>query len=47
MFEKFGEMSSYEEINTLAENLLNEGDHEGLKKMAAENGIDPEFPTQN
>ena len=26
MFEKFGEMSSYQEINELAENLLNEGD---------------------
>lgn len=26
MFDKFGEMDSYKEINTLAENLFNEGD---------------------
>ena len=43
MFEKFGEMSSYEEINELAENLLNEGDVDGLKGMAAENGIREDF----
>ena len=43
MFEKFGEMSSYEEINELAENLLNEGDMDSLKEMAAENGIQEGF----
>lgn len=42
MFEKFGEMNSYEEINELAENLFNEGDIESLKVMAEENGIDKE-----
>ena len=26
MFERFGELESYKEINTLAENLFNEGD---------------------
>ena len=39
MFDKFGEMSSYKEINTLAENLFNENDIENLKEMAKENGI--------
>lgn len=43
MFDKFGEMNSYEEINTLAENLFNEGDMESLKEMAEENGIPAEF----
>lgn len=42
MFEKFGEMSSYKEINELAENLFNEGDIESLKEMAKENGIEKE-----
>ena len=40
MFEKFGEMSSCEEINELADNLLNEGDKKSLKAMAKENGIE-------
>lgn len=39
MFEKFGEMDSYIEINELAENLFNEGDYESLREMAKENGI--------
>lgn len=39
MFNKFGEMSSYKEINTLAENLFNEGDIKSLKEMAKENGM--------
>ena len=39
MFEKFGEMNSYQEINELAENQFNEGDMESLKAMAEENGI--------
>ena len=43
MFEKFGEMSSAEEINALAENLFNEGDTESLIAMAKENGLDEEF----
>ncbi len=43
MFEKFGEMDSYTEINELAENLFNEGDTESLKVMAKENGIQNEF----
>ena len=43
MFEKFGELNSFGEINELAENLLNEGDTESLKAMAKENGIQNEF----
>lgn len=39
MFEHFGNMGSYEEINELAENLFNEGDIESLRVMAQENGI--------
>lgn len=33
MFDKFGEMNSYEEINELAENLFNEGDFESLREI--------------
>ena len=43
MFDKFGEMSSYKEINTLAENLFNEGDIKSLKEVAKENGIPKDF----
>lgn len=43
MFDKFGEMSSYKEINTLAENPFNENDIENLKEMAKENGIPEDF----
>ena len=43
MFDKFGEMNSAEEINELAENLKKEGDFEGLKTMAEENGIPSDF----
>lgn len=39
MYDKFGEMSSYTEINELAENLVNEGDIESLHEMAKENGF--------
>lgn len=39
LFEKFGEMNSYEEINAMAEQLLAEGDLDNLKAMAAENGL--------
>lgn len=43
MFERFGEMGSYKEINELAENLFNEGDFESLRELAAENGILGDF----
>ena len=36
-------MSSYKEINELAENLANEGDIESLREMAKENGIPEDF----
>lgn len=43
MFDKFGELDSADEINELAENLLNEGDIDGLEAMAKENGIPMEY----
>ena len=43
MYDKFGEMSSYTEINELAENLVNEGDVESLHEMAKENRIPEDF----
>ena len=43
MFDKFGEMNSFEEINELAENLFNEGDLDSIKIMATENGISEEY----
>lgn len=43
MFDKFGEMNSANEINELAENLLNEGDMDSLEAMAKENGIPMEY----
>lgn len=43
MFDKFGEMDSADEINELAENLLNEGDMDSLGVMAKENGIPMEY----
>lgn len=43
MFERFGEMNSFQEINELAENLFNEGDIGSLKVMAEENGIPADF----
>ncbi|MCI6467041.1 MAG: hypothetical protein MSA90_16440 [Faecalicatena sp.] len=43
MFDKFGEMGSFKEINELAENLFNEGDIDSLKAMARENGIQKDF----
>lgn len=43
MFDKFGEMDSYKEINELAENLFNEGDIDSLRVMAKENGIPDDF----
>lgn len=43
LFEKFGEMDSCKEINTLAENLFNEGDTDSLRVMAKENGIQEDY----
>lgn len=43
MYDIFGEMGSAEELNTLAENLVNEGDIDSLKKLAEENGIEEEY----
>lgn len=43
MFDKFGEMSSYTEINELAANLLQEGDLDSLKELAKENGIPDDY----
>ena len=43
MFDKFGEMGSYTEINELAANLLKEGDTDSLKELAKENGIPDDY----
>ena len=43
MFDKFGEMDTFGEINELADNLFNESDTESIKTMAKENGIDKEY----
>ena len=43
MFEKFGEMDSYKEINELAENLFNEGDLGQPESHGCENGIPEEY----
>lgn len=43
MFDKFGEMDSYKEINELAENLFNEGDMDSIRTVAKENGIPEEY----
>ena len=43
MFDKFGEMSLYTEINELAANLLQEGDLDSLKELAWENGIPDDY----
>lgn len=40
MYEKFGEMSSYIEINELAANLKKEGDIESIRELAKENGLE-------
>ncbi len=39
MFERFGEFDSAEEINETAVNMRKEGDREGLRVLADENGI--------
>lgn len=43
MFEIYGEFDSAEEINMKAESLFNEGDHDGIRALAKENGIPEEF----
>lgn len=42
MFDNFGNFNSYEEINMSAEGMFNEGDFEGIKVLAKENGLEPE-----
>ncbi len=42
MFDRFGEFDSAEEINQKAEALLKADDTEGIRALAAENGIDAE-----
>lgn len=41
LFTKFGEFDSVEELNRAAAGLREEGDVDGLKELAKENGIDP------
>ncbi len=43
MFEKYGEMGSFEEINLKAEELFNQNDEQGIRDLAAENGIAAEM----
>ena len=43
MFEKYGEFNSAEEINRKAEELFNMQDLDGIRALAAENGIPHEF----
>ena len=43
MFDKYGNMDSAREINEKAEALANDGDNEGLKELARENGIPVEM----
>ena len=43
MFDKFGEFSSYQEINELAVNLRKEGDTDSIMDLAKENGIDTDI----
>ena len=42
MFDMFGEFDSAEELNNKAEELKRQGDSQGLKELAVENGLDPE-----
>lgn len=42
MFDRFGEFDSAEEINQKAEELLKAEDTDGIRTLAAENGIDVE-----
>ena len=43
MYERFGELNSFREINELAENLFNEGDADSIRILAKENGIPQDF----
>ncbi len=43
MFERFGEFDSAEEINETAVNMRKEGDREGLRVLAEENGIEEDI----
>lgn len=43
MFERFGELDSFRDINELAENLFNEGDTDSIRVLARENGIPTDF----
>lgn len=43
MFDLFGEFNSAEELNLAAAGQLEQGDIESLKKLAEENGIDPDM----
>ena len=43
MFEQFGNFNSADEINETASGLRREGDHESIKKLAKENGIDEDI----
>lgn len=40
MFDNYGEFNSADELNVAAATALEQGDLDGLKKLAAENGID-------
>lgn len=42
MFDKFGEFDSHTELNEAAAGQKEQGDHEALFELAAENGIDKE-----
>lgn len=43
MWDRFGELDGYQDINELAQNLFNEGDLDSLKAMEKENGIGNDF----
>ncbi len=43
MYEKYGEFDSASEINRKAEELFNTADFEGIRALAAENGIPSEY----
>lgn len=43
LFPVFGEFDSWQEINEAAEGLLQEGDQDGLRTLAEENGLEEEI----
>ena len=45
MFEKFGEFNSAEELNTIAETMLEEGKERDILDLCKENGIDEDDAT--